>query len=99
VKTLGFAPEARAGLIEIARYIAEDNPERALGFVDEIEAKARQAAERPRTFPVHDDVSPGLRAARHGRYLLFFREIGDEVRIVRILHGKRDQARVFGDAR
>jgi toxin ParE1/3/4 len=95
VKPLAFAPEARSDLIEIARYIAEDNPERAITFVDELEAKARQTAERPRSFPARDDVSPGLRAVRHGRYLLFFRELGDEVRIVRILHGKRDQGRVF----
>jgi plasmid stabilization system protein ParE len=32
----------------------------------------------------------------HGRYLLFFRDLATEVRIVRILHGARDLARILG---
>jgi Arc/MetJ-type ribon-helix-helix transcriptional regulator len=46
--------------------------------------------ERPGSFPARDDISPGLRSAVHGRYLLLSRELRDEVRIVRIVHGARD---------
>ncbi len=56
----------------------------------------RQAAERPESFPARDDVREGLRSARHGRSLIFFLEAGEEVRIVRVLHGARDLPRVFG---
>ncbi|MCP3055456.1 type II toxin-antitoxin system RelE/ParE family toxin [Aurantimonas marianensis] len=62
-----------------------------------MEAKAWQAAHGPRSFRARDDISPGLRAAVHGRYLLFFRELDDEVRIVRVLHGARDQTQAFGE--
>lgn len=95
MKRLGFAPAARVDLLAIGLYIAEDNPERAESFVAELEGKAAQAAEQPRSFPMRDDVGPGLRAAGHGRYLLFFRELADEVRIVRVLHGARDLTRIF----
>ena len=97
MKRLGFAPVARDDLDAIALYIAEDNPERALSFVAELEAKAIQAAERPRGFPARDELAPGLRSIVHGRYLLFFRELDDEVRIERVLHGARDLRRAFGE--
>ncbi len=31
-----------------------------------------QVAARPESFSVRDDVYQGMRAARHGRYLIFF---------------------------
>lgn len=95
MKRLVFSPAARADLVAIALYIAEDSPDRADSFLAELEAKARQAAERPASFAAGDDVSPGLRAARHGSYLLFFRETSAEVRIVRVLHGARDLPRAI----
>ncbi len=92
---LVILPAARADLIEIGDFIAPDNPGRAASFVAEIEAKMRAAAERPMSFPARDELHEGLRAARHGRYLIFFVEQGDEVQIVRVLHGARDLPRVF----
>ncbi len=89
-------PAARADLIEIADFIARNNPDRALSFVAEIEATMIQAAERPASFPARDDLHAGLRSARHGRYLIFFVEAGDAVRIVRVLHGARDLPRMLG---
>ena len=35
-----FSPAAKDDLMEIAIYIAQDNPARALSFVDELEARA-----------------------------------------------------------
>jgi len=95
MKRLVFAPAARDDLLTIGLYIAEDNPERADSFVAELEATARQIVEWPGSFPSRNDISPGLRAAIHGRYLLLFRDLGDEVRIVRILHGARNLQKIF----
>lgn len=83
-------PAARADLIEIGDFIALDSPGRALSFVAEIEARMRDAAEQPRSFPARDDLHEGLRMARHGRYLIFFLELGDQVHVVRVLHGARN---------
>ncbi|WP_394761101.1 type II toxin-antitoxin system RelE/ParE family toxin [Phenylobacterium sp.] len=95
MKRLGFAPEAVADLREIALYIADDSPQRALTFVAELEQKAMDAASRPLAFRERADISPGLRAISHGRYLIFFRDLVDEVRIVRVVHGARDLPRLF----
>ncbi|AEO49778.1 plasmid stabilization system protein [Rhodospirillum rubrum F11] len=89
-------PAARLDLIEIGDFIALDNPERAASFVAEIEARMIQAADRPASFPTRDELHEGLRSARHGRYLIFFIEDGDEVRVVRVLHGARDFQRIMG---
>jgi toxin ParE1/3/4 len=90
MKRLVLAPAARDDLLAIGLYIAEDNPDRAETFVAELEAKAREVAERPLSFQQRGDISPGLRAAIHGRYLILFRDLENEVRVVRILHGARD---------
>lgn len=95
MKRLGFAPEAITDLREIALYIADDDPRRALTFVAELEHKAKEAASRPLSFRERPEISPGLRAIAHGRYLIFFRDLADEVRIVRIAHQARDLGRLF----
>jgi toxin ParE1/3/4 len=95
MKRLAFTPAARDDLLAIGAYIAEDDPVRADSFIAELEVKARQTTERPGSFPAREDISAGLRAAVHGRYLLLFREMDDEVLIVRIVHGARDLQRMF----
>ncbi|MBD8893516.1 type II toxin-antitoxin system RelE/ParE family toxin [Roseibium litorale] len=93
---LVLLPVARDDLIGICDFIAQDNPERALTFLAEIEAKLHEAARHPKAFPARDDLHPGLRSARHGHYLIFFLEAGDEVRIVRVLHGARNLTGLLG---
>lgn len=87
---------AERDITDIGDFIAGDNPARARTFIAELRAKAAQAAERPRSFRARDDVAPGLRSTLHGRYVIFFRELPDEVRVVRVLHGARDLGGVFG---
>lgn len=87
---LVILPAARDDLSEISDFIAQDNPERAISFLAEIEARMLQAAERPESFPARDDLYEGLRSAHHGRYMIFFLDTGAEVQIVRVLHGARD---------
>ena len=90
---LVILPAARMDLIEIGDFIALDSPERAASFVAEIEARMIEVAERPGSFPARDELHKGLRSARH---LIFFVEAGDEVRIVRVLHGARDLPSLLG---
>lgn len=82
--------------MDIGDFIAADNPERSMSFIAEIEAKMREAAERPDSFPARQDLHQGLRAARHGRYMIFFTTTPDAVQIVRVLHGARDLSRLLG---
>ena len=94
--TYKVLPAARNDLIEIADFIALDNPARALSFVAEIEATMATIAQRPGSFPGRDELIAGLRNARHGRYLIFFLVSVGEVQIVRVLHGARDLPQAFG---
>ncbi|WP_299811956.1 type II toxin-antitoxin system RelE/ParE family toxin [uncultured Roseibium sp.] len=50
----------------------------------------------PENPPRRDALGEGVRSARHGRYLIFFLHSGDEVRIIRVLHGARDLPGVLG---
>ena len=88
-------PAARADLIDIGDFIALDNRSRAASFVAEIVAKIVEVGERPGSFQKRDELHKGLRHARHGRYLIFFIEVGEEVQIVRVIQGSRDLARLF----
>ena len=94
MKRLILAPRALADLREIAAYIAADDPDRATTFRSELEAKARQAADRPHSFRRRDDIAPGLRSIVYHRYLIFFRELDQHVRIERIIHSARDISRL-----
>jgi len=95
VAKLVILPAARADLIDIGDFIALDNRPRAASFVAEIEAKIVEVGERPGSFQKRDELHKGLRHARHGRYLIFFIEKGDEVQIVRVIEGSRDLPRLF----
>lgn len=95
MKRLVFTPAARDDLLAIGLFIAEDNPQRADSFVSELEAKAALICEWPLRFPEREDICPGVRVAVQGRYLLLFRDLESEVRIVRILHGARNLRELF----
>jgi len=96
-RRLLLSPRAAADLEDIAGYIARDNPQRAMTFVEELEAKCRAVAVNPQIYPARPDLAPGLRMAVHGRYLVFFRNLPGEnaVRVERVLHGARNLPRLF----
>jgi toxin ParE1/3/4 len=90
MKPIEVAPATRDDLRGIALYIADDNPERAISFVAELEDRFGSIAERPLSFPAHDDISPSLHSAVHGRYRILFRDLPQAIRIVRVLHTAHD---------
>lgn len=94
------AAEARADILEIGRYIARDNPERARTFVDELLEKARRIGERPEAWPlVARYADRGVRRRVHGAYLIFYRIEAERVVVLHVLHGARDyKALLFPDA-
>jgi toxin ParE1/3/4 len=40
--------------------------------------------------PERSDIGPGVRALTIGRYLALYRVVGEDVEIVRVVHGARD---------
>jgi toxin ParE1/3/4 len=95
MKPFGFSPRAAADLDAIADYIAEDNPRRAKSFIEELLAVCAEIPAMPRAFSARPDLGKEVRVALHGRYMIFFRDLPDEIRIERVLHGARDLVRIF----
>ena len=47
-------PAARDDLLEIGDFIAQDNPQRAASYIDELEQRLTRIAECPRSYPMRD---------------------------------------------
>lgn len=82
---LEWRPQARADLLAIVTYIAEDNPDAAQALVDEIEAKAGTLPAHPKLF------RPGrMKGTREmvvrPNYVLVYQESSKAVTILRVLH-------------
>lgn len=58
---------------------------------------AKQYRHRPTPILPRPKLGRGVRVALHGRYMIFFRELPEEIRIERVLHGARDLLRQFKD--
>jgi len=93
---LGYAPQARADLIEIGDYIARDNRAAAQRLVEQLFEQCKRVCRAPLAYPARDELAAGLRMAPTGHYIVFFRVLDHQVRIERILHGSRDLPGVFG---
>ena len=86
-----FTPVARNSLREIARYIARDNPVRAVSFAAELRAKAAEIGINPSLYPVHQFGSGHqIRRRVVGRYLILYQVDAGLVVILDIRHGARD---------
>lgn len=86
-----FADEAKAGLREIALYIARDNRARAQSFSRALREAAQEVGVQPRGFPVVVRHADGdIRRKAWHDYLIFYRINRDTVTIIDIQHGARD---------
>ncbi|MBY0332144.1 MAG: type II toxin-antitoxin system RelE/ParE family toxin [Acetobacteraceae bacterium] len=92
-----YTPAARDDLRAIAGFIGQHSEDRAAAFVHDLREHCRRVAARPRLHRMREEFGPGVRAAVHGRYLIFYTERPDgRVVIERILHAARDLPRLLG---
>jgi len=81
-----FTSEARRDLERIGDRIAEDNPTRALRFVEELETRCKALLDMPLAYPlVARKKEKGIRRIVHGNYLIFYRADGNAVIILHVL--------------
>jgi toxin ParE1/3/4 len=92
-----FSPQAEQDLEEIGDYIAEDNPSRALSFVQALRVRCNEIAHFPEAVPARPELGPGLRMAPFWRYLIFYTYNPEQIRIERIIHGTSDLLAIFRD--
>lgn len=77
-------------LDDIANYIAQDNPRRAVTFIQDIRAKFQDIRPSPSIYQLRPDIGEEARMATVGRYAILFRVVGAAVRIERVTYGGRD---------
>ncbi|MCS5699079.1 type II toxin-antitoxin system RelE/ParE family toxin [Cyanobium sp. FGCU-52] len=87
---------AKADLLAIRRYIAADNPARALSFSEELLDRCLALADTPRAFPLVPRYERfGIRRCVHGDYLIFYRLQQEVVEVIHVLQGARDIEALF----
>jgi len=67
-----FSAQAEADLMAISRYIAADNPRRALTFIAELRQRCADLVDFPQSAPLREEFGEGIRLASHGNYLIFY---------------------------
>ena len=89
-----FSRDAEADLLDIAEFIARDNPIAAREWVDAVRQRCHLLSQHP----LMGESRPGFgvagcRSISVGLYVIFFRPSASGVEIARILHGSRDLGR------
>src|SRR5689334_14900290 len=96
-------PVAKEDLIEQAEFIARDNLEAALRFLDSAEQTFALLARLPRigkSRRVKSRVFANVRQfpiAGFQKYLVFYRPIEGGIEVFRVLHGARDLNLIIGN--
>jgi toxin ParE1/3/4 len=93
---LELSPLVASDLAAIGDYIAADNPERALSFIEEIREQLWKIGQHALLYRLRPEIGPEARLATVGNYVILFRVIGEAVRIERVAHGSRNLAGLFG---
>lgn len=88
---------ARIDLLGIFQFIAEDSPERALTFVESIEARCELLRDFPEQGHARDDLQPGIRILPFGRSVVVAYSIrAKTVEVERVFYGGQDFEALIG---
>jgi len=95
MKPYRVSTTARADLDDFWFYIAQDDAEAADKFIRTILVRFPKLASMPQLGRRRQELSPRLRSFPGGRYVLFYRDLGNELEITQVLHGMRDFPPLF----
>ena len=92
-----ISDEAKADLVDIWLYIAEDNVPAADRMNKKIHDLFRRLTEFPEMGRERPEITvvAGLRSLPVGKYLVFYQIAEDAIRIHRVLHGSMDIPSLF----
>jgi toxin ParE1/3/4 len=85
-----LSPLIKKDLDEIADWIAQDSPLRALKIIRELRAEFRRIAQHPMLYQLRPDIGDDVRLATLGHHVILFWIDGDVVRFERVVYGGRD---------
>ena len=83
-------PLARADLLDIWNYVADDSPAKADRLLDSINKHCQTLARFPKMGRARGELGPSIRSFPVGNYVIFYREVSRGIEIIRVLHGARD---------
>jgi toxin ParE1/3/4 len=88
---------ARHDLVEIAKWVAKDSPERALRLIDDLESSCRTLKDFPESFPIVVNTKElEVRRKVHENYLISYHILPKIIEVLHIVHGSRDWQEFFG---
>lgn len=82
--------QAEIDLLDIWAFIAEDNTDAADKIVRQLDSKSHKLLTHPEMGLARDDVAKGMRLIVMSSYLILYRIDGDDIEVVRYLHGARN---------
>ncbi len=94
MKRLTFTVLALQDLKEIHAYIAQDNADIALDFIERLQNRGRSLSEMPGAGSQRYNLKPNMRSAAEGNYTIFYRPLLNGIEVVRVVHSKRDLSKI-----
>lgn len=85
-----YASSALEDLDAIDAWISQDDPDRAISFVRELQDAADDLVNGPLRFPSLDAKRPDIHRRNHGSYRILYRIAATEILILHVHHGRRD---------
>ncbi len=93
-RTYLVRPEAERDLREIGRYTQRAwGREQARKYLLALHRVMQRLAANPHLGVMRDDIGEGYRRAHAGHHLGFYRTVGDDIVVVRVLHESMDAHR------
>lgn len=89
MKQIRVSDAARLDRIEIWLHIANDNPGAADSLIEEFDEKLQMLAESPGLSRLRPELGLEVRYFPVANYLIFYQEVPDAIRVLRIIHGAR----------
>jgi toxin ParE1/3/4 len=95
VASVTVTPRAATDLEEIWLAIALDSPAAADKLLRRIAAKLQRLAEFPDMGASRPEIAPSAKILVEGNYLILYESVGNDVEVVRVVHGARDLRDLF----
>lgn len=93
--TFAVTSTAESDYLDIWLYIAQDSVANADRFFDLLQSKHAVIQSQPRIGTPRPDFGAEVRSYPVAHYTLFYRLQGEQIELLRVLHGARDLPRLF----
>ena len=92
-----ISPRAIQDMNAISSYFAEQNVEAGERLLRSFNDKCINLRQFPNMGKSYEDLRPGLRGIPMNGYIIFYRAMEEELRILRVISSRQDFAKEFKD--